>query len=125
MACEELEALRLALMNITGTTDESVRQHAESEIGDALEEGGPIAALADAESLAACRRHLDTALVELESAVAATDESDPEYDYLRGRVIAVRDAASALDRLFDHGEAFLEDLGDSHHALHETFPVDE
>jgi len=48
MAYEELEALRLALMNITGTTDESVRQHAESEIGDALEEGGPIAALADA-----------------------------------------------------------------------------
>jgi hypothetical protein len=123
MTCHEIEALRLGLMNSLGVDDDATKKHAREELG---ENPAPhIAALADAESLAACRRHLDTALVELESAVAATDESDPEYDYLRGRVIAVRDAASALDRLFDHGEAFLEDLGDSHHALHETFPVDE
>jgi hypothetical protein len=123
MSCHEIEALRLGLMNSLGVDDDATKKHAREELG---ENPAPhIAALADAESLAACRRHLDTALVELESAVAATDESDPEYDYLRGRVIAVRDAASALDRLFDHGEAFLEDLGDSHHALHETFPVDE
>jgi hypothetical protein len=123
MTCHEIEALRLGLMKSLGVDDDATKKHAREELGENPEPH--IAALADAESLAACRRHLDTALVELESAVAATDESDPEYDYLRGRVIAVRDAAGALDRLFDHGEAFLEDLGDSHHALHETFPVDE
>jgi hypothetical protein len=123
MTCHEIEALRLGLMNSLGVGDDATRKHARDELGENPEPH--IAALADAESLAACRRHLDTALVELEAEVAATDDTAPEYDYLRGRVVAVRDAAGALDRLLDHGEAFLEDLGDSHHTLHETFPVDE
>jgi hypothetical protein len=123
MTCHELEALRLGLMNCLGVGDDAARKHARDELGENPEPH--IAALADAGDLDACRRHLDTALVELESEVAATDESAAEYDYLRGRVVAVRDAAGALDRLLDHGDAFLEDLGDSHHTLHETFPVDE
>ncbi len=123
MTCHEIEALRLGLMNSLGVSDDATRKHARDELGDDPEPH--IAALADAENLEACRRHLDTALVELESEVAATDADDPAYDYLRGRVVAVRDAAAALDRLLDHGEAFLDDLGDSHHTLHETFPVDE
>ncbi|RJX47221.1 DUF3209 family protein, partial [Halonotius pteroides] len=71
------------------------------------------------------KRHLDTALVELEGEVASADADDPGYDYLRGRLVAVRDAEAALDRLLTQGEGFLDDLGDIHHALHETFPTDE
>lgn len=123
MTCHEIEALRLGLMNSLGVGDDATEKHARDELGESPEPH--IAALADADDLAACRRHLDTALVELESEVAATDADDPGYDYLRGRVVAVRDAAASLDRLVDGGESFLEDLGDSHHALHETFPVDE
>lgn len=123
MTCHEIEALRLGLMNSLGVGDDATEKHARDELGENPEPH--IAALADADDLAACRRHLDTALVELESEVAATDDDAPGYDYLRGRVVAVRDAAASLDRLLDGGEAFLEDLGDSHHALHETFPVDE
>ena len=123
MTCHEIEALRLGLMNSLGVDDDAARKHARDELGSDPEPH--IAALADADSLAACRRHLDTALVELESEVAATDDTDPGYDYLRGRVVAVRDAAASLDRLLESGESFLEDLGDSHHTLHETFPVDE
>jgi len=123
MTCHEIEALRLGLMNSLGVGDDATKKHARDEIGDDPEPH--IEALAEAESLAACRRHLDTAVVELESEVAAADADDPAYDYLRGRLVAVRDAEGALDRLLTHGEGFLEDLGDSHHALHETFPVDE
>ncbi|GAB6877992.1 DUF3209 family protein [Halorubrum gandharaense] len=125
MSCDEIEALRLGLMNVLGTEDESVRQHAEQELGDALDGDGPIAALANAESLAGLQRHLDAALVDLEEEVAAMDAEDPEYDYTRGRVVAVRDAERSLARLVDGGESFLSDLGDTHHTLHETFPVDE
>jgi len=123
MTCHEIEALRLGLMNSLGVGDDATKKHARDEIGDSPEPH--IEALADAESLAACKRHLDTALVELESEVAATDDDAPGYDYLRGRLVAVRDAEAALDRLLNHGESFLEDLGDIHHALHETFPTDE
>ena len=123
MTCHEIEALRLGLMNSLGVGDDATRKHARDELGDDPEPY--IQALADAETLAACARHLDTALVELEEEVAASDESDPDYDYLRGRLVAVRDAEAALDRLLDHGEGILENLGTIHHALHEIFPADE
>ena len=123
MSCYELEALRLGLMNVLGTVDRSAREHAESELEGHLE--GPIKALAEAGTLAATERHLDAALVDLEEEIAETPSDDPEYDYLRGRLVAVRDAERAVSRLTDQGEDVLGGLGDAHDVLHETFPVDE
>ena len=123
MTCHEIEALRLGLMNTLGVGDDATRKHARDELGDDPEPH--IEALADADSLAACRRHLDTALVELEEEVAAADPDSQAYDYLRGRLVAVRDAEGALERLLTHGEGVLQDLGDAHETLHEAFPTDE
>ena len=125
MACAELEALRLALMNLNGTVDESVRQHAEAEIGDELDDDGPIAALANASTLDEIQRHLDAALVDLEEAAMNADATDPEGAYLRGRVVAVRDAERTVRRLRAQTDAYLDDLGEAHHTLHETFPIEE
>ncbi|NHN41672.1 DUF3209 family protein [Halorubellus sp. JP-L1] len=123
MSCYELEALRLGLMNVLGTDDRAAREHAEKELDGHLD--GPVEALANAESLAAIERHLDAALVDLEAEIAATDADDPEYDYLRGRLVAVRDAERAVARLTTQGESVLDGLGDAHDVLHEAFPVDE
>jgi len=123
MSCYEIEALRLGLMNVLGTDDDHARQHAEQELEGHLT--GPIEALADAETLAEIERHLDAALVDLEEEIAETDESDPEYDYLRGRLVAVRDAERAVHRLTSQGESVLDGLGAAHDVLHEAFPVDE
>ncbi|ELZ49042.1 hypothetical protein C463_00340 [Halorubrum californiense DSM 19288] len=125
MSCDEIEALRLGLMNTLGTSDDAVRRHAEQELGDKLNENTPIAALAGAESVAELQRHLDATLVDLEEEVATLDSDDPEYAYTRGRLVAVRDAERSLARLADAGESFLDDLGDSHHTLHEVFPTEE
>jgi len=123
MACEELEALRLGLMNVLGSEDESVRQHAEAELGDDL--SGPVEALSDAETVAELRRHLDAALVDLEEEVTAADPDEEDYDYLRGRLVAVRDAERAVTRLADQGADLLDGFGEAHHTLHEAFPVEE
>jgi hypothetical protein len=123
MACQELEALRLGLMNVLGTEDESIRAHAEAELNDDL--SGPLEALTEATTLAALQRHLDAALVDLEEEIAATDSEANEYDYLRGRLVAVRDAERALARLTQQGESLLNGFGEAHHLLHEAFPVDE
>jgi hypothetical protein len=123
MTCHEIEALRLGLMNVLGTEDRSAREHAEAELEGHLD--GPIEALANAETLSEIRRHLDAALVDLESEIAAADADDPEYDYLRGRLVAVRDAERAVGRLTDQGESVLDGLGEAHDVLHEAFPVDE
>jgi hypothetical protein len=123
MTCYEIEALRLGLMNVLGTADRSAREHAEKELDGHLE--GPIEALANAETLSGIERHLDAALVDLEEEIAATDADDPEYDYLRGRLVAVRDAEQSVRRLTQQGESILEGVGETHDLLHETFPVDE
>jgi hypothetical protein len=123
MTCHELEALRLGLMNVLGIDDRDARKHAKAELGEQLE--GPIEGLANAENLAAIERHLDSALVDLEGQIAATDATDPEYDYLRGRLIAVRDAEQAIHRVTQHGESVFDGLGETHDVLHETFPGDE
>ena len=123
MSCDEIEALRLGLMNVLGTEDPAVREHAETELGDEL--SGPLAALKNAETLAEIERHLDAALVDLEAELADTSSDDPEYNYLRGRVVAVRDAERAIHRLTTQTESVLEGLGEAHHMLHETFPVED
>ena len=123
MACAELEALRLGLMNVLGTEDESVRTHAEQELDGSLT--GPIEALAEAETLAEIQRHLDAALVDLEEEIAETDADSDKYDYLRGRLVAVRDAERSINRLTDQGESLLDGLGEAHHLLHEAFPIED
>jgi hypothetical protein len=123
MTCHEIEALRLGLMNVLGTEDRSARDHARKELGDDV--SGPIEALAEAETIADVQRHLDAALVDLESEVAAASEDDADYDYLRGRLVAVRDAERAVARLATQGEGVLAGLGDAHDLLHETFPDDD
>ncbi|MBZ6493592.1 DUF3209 family protein [Natrinema longum] len=123
MSCYEIEALRLGLMTVLGVGDDSTRDHAEKELEGHLD--GPIKGLAEADSLAAIERHLDAALVDLEEEVAAMDSDDPEYDYTRGRLLAVRDAERAVQRLSVQGESIVDGLGDAHDTLHETFPVEE
>jgi hypothetical protein len=123
MTCHEIEALRLGLMNSLGISDDAAKKHARDELGENPDPH--IEALAEADTLADCKRHLDTALVELEEEVAAADSDAADYDYLRGRLVAVRDAEAALDRLLSQGESFLDDLGEAHHTLHEVFPADE
>ena len=123
MSCYELEALRLGLMNVLGTEDPAAREHAETELEGQL--SGPIEALAAAETLDGIERHLDAALVDLEAEIAETPADDPEYDYLRGRLVAVRDAERAVHRITAQGESVLDGLGEAHDVLHETFPVED
>jgi len=123
MSCYEIEALRLGLMNVLGTEDDHARQHAEKELEGHM--SGPIEALANAETLAAIERHLDAALVDLEEEIARVDEDTQEYDYMRGRLVAVRDAERAVSRITSQGEDVLAGLGEAHDVLHEAFPVDE
>ncbi|WP_277542992.1 DUF3209 family protein [Haloarcula laminariae] len=123
MSCYEIEALRLGLMNVLGTEDDHARQHAEAELEGHL--SGPIEALANAETLSAIERHLDAALVDLEEEIARTDEDTDEYDYMRGRLVAVRDAERAVSRITAQGEDVLSGLGEAHDVLHEAFPVEE
>ncbi|WP_330631836.1 DUF3209 family protein [Halocatena halophila] len=122
MSCDELEALRVGLCNVLGIDRPAIREHALAELEGNLD--GPIGALINAESLAELERHLDGALVDLEAKLANTPSNDPEYDYLRGRLLALREAERSMRRLRADGEAILEGCGETHSLLHELFPVE-
>ncbi|APW99663.1 cobalamin biosynthesis protein [Halobiforma lacisalsi AJ5] len=123
MSCHEIEALRLGLITVLGVGDDSDREHARQELEGHLE--GPIEGLVEADSLAEIERHLDAALVDLESDLAAMEADDPAYDYTRGRLLELRNAERAVKRLRTQGESVVDGLGEAHDALHETFPVEE
>ena len=110
-------------MNVLGTEDRSAREHAEQELDGELD--GPIEGLANADSLSEIERHLDAALVDLEEEVADADRDSQEYDYLRGRLVAVRDAERDVAGLTTQGERLLSGYGEAHDLLHELFPVEE
>ncbi|ELY59982.1 DUF3209 family protein [Natronolimnohabitans innermongolicus] len=123
MSCHEIEALRLALMNVLGVGDQHARDHAETELEGHID--GPIEGLVEADSLAEIERHLDAALVDLEEEVAEMDADDPEYDYTRGRLLEVRNAEQTVQRLTTQGGQIVDGLGTSHDMLHELFPIEE
>src|SRR5947199_337345 len=51
MACHEVAALRLGLMNVLGIDDAAEKQHELAELGLAAEQPGPIRSLAPSEPL--------------------------------------------------------------------------
>ncbi|QFU83006.1 DUF3209 family protein [Natronorubrum aibiense] len=123
MSCHEIEALRLGLMNVLGVGDRHAREHAEKELEGHLE--GPIEGLVEADTLSELQRHLDAALVDLEAEVGEMDSDGPEYGYTRGRLLEVRNAERAIQRLAVQSESIVDGLGEAHDTLHETFPVEE
>ncbi len=122
MSCDELEALRVGLCNVLGIDRPAIREHALAELEGNLD--GPVGALVNASSVAELERHLDAALVDLESKLASTPSDDPEYDYLRGRLLALREAERSIRRLREEGASILEGCGETHSLLHELFPVE-
>ena len=123
MACDEIAALRLALMNVLGGNREAEQRHEEAEIGEALLLEGPIKGLALARTLEEARHQLEAALVELEDRQAAMAPDDPKLHYARTLLVAVKGAEATFRRLCADLDNFHRSLEDTHDLIHEIYPV--
>lgn len=122
MACHELAALRLGLMNVIGIEDEGERAHELAELGEALENTGPLSSLVEAGSLQELRRCYEVALGDLAQKVAALDADDPQIPYYKSLLVTTKKVELDLAGYTESLQRFWCDLEEVHDFLHETFP---
>lgn len=122
MACHEIAALRLGLMNILGRKDEAERQHELAELGTGAEQPGPIRSACQASDLASLKRSYDAAIAELESRVSGTTGADPKLPYLRTLVVLTKKVELDLEHQIASLTQLYRDLDEMHDFVHEIYP---
>ncbi|ATB40784.1 hypothetical protein CYFUS_006240 [Cystobacter fuscus] len=124
MACHELAALRLSLMNILGVEDDAERQHELAELGSAAEKPGPVRSLMQARDMANMLRFFDASLVELQEKVSTTRADDPKMPYLRSLLVLTKSVELELRRQNESLQRLWRDLEEVHDFTHEIYPRD-
>jgi hypothetical protein len=124
MACHEIGALRLGLMQILGIRDDGERQHELAELGSALEKPGPLRALATAGDLEALSDAYASAVSLLLERIARTPPSDPKLGYLRSLAVLTKKVELDLRAQTEGLRRFWRDLEEMHDYVHELHPVD-
>ena len=123
MACHEVAALRLGLMNVLGIVDEAERQHELAELGNAAEAPGPVRSLAQARDFAQLSRFYDGALAELAEKVARMSGDDPKLPYYRSLLILTKKVELELAGQRESLARMYRDLEELHDYVHEIFPA--
>lgn len=124
MACHELAALRVGLMNVLGIDDPAEKQHELAEMGSAAEEPGPVRSLSQAADLTSLRRFYEASLAQLEERVSRTTAKDPKLPYLRSLLILTKKVELELRREADSLQRLYQDLEQIHDFTHEIYPAD-
>jgi hypothetical protein len=124
MACHEVAALRLGLMQVLGVRDEAERQHELAELGDAVEKPGALRGLASARDLEAIATLYASTLSDLSERIARTPASDPKLPYLRSLAILTKKVELDLRAQIDSLTRFWRELDEMHDYVHELYPVE-
>ena len=124
MACHEIAALRLGMMNVLGIDDPAERQHELAEMGGALEQSGPLRSLTLAKDVKGVLRFYESALVRLEETVASRKPEDPKLPYLRSLLVLTKKVEMELRREADSLERLYRELERIHDFTHEIYPAD-
>ena len=124
MACHEIAALRLGLMQVLGLNDEAERNHELAELGDSANQPGPIRSLCTARDLGSLKQLYDSALSELEQKVSATSPSDPQLPYLRTLIVLAKKVELELSHQIEGLNHLYRDLEEMHDFVHEIYPAE-
>ncbi len=124
MACHEIAALRVGLMNVLGIVDEAELAHEMAEIGTAGQQPGPIQTLTQAQSLSTLRKAYESSLVGLEEKVAKMGANDPQLGYYRTLIVTTKKVELELRGHAEQMERFYNDLEEMHDFIHEIYPAD-
>jgi hypothetical protein len=125
MACHEVAALRLGLMNVIGGYDESERAHERSELGPLADTPGPIATLANTNELKHLRERFEASLSLLEERVAKAAPDAAERPYLSALMVFTKKVELELAAHVDNLTRFCRELEEMHDFIHELYPAEE
>jgi hypothetical protein len=124
MACRELAALRLGLMQNIGIEDEAERQHELAELGKYATESGPLRSMSEASNLGDLKKYYDTAISKLEETVSTTDAKDPKIGYYRTLLVMTKKVEFDLTNQIDSLTRLYRDLDQIHDFIHEIYPAE-
>lgn len=122
MACHEIAALRLGLMEILGIDDKAEKQHELAELGQAAKVSGPVKSLSAAKDMAGIKRFYEAALSSLEQKVASLKPKDPKLPYYRSLIVLTKKVELDLRNQIDGLTRFYRDLDEIHDFVHEVYP---
>jgi hypothetical protein len=123
MACHELAALRLGLMNVLGIDDAAERQHELAELGAAATAAGPIKQLTEARDLGRLRQLYASSLAQLAEKVASTAADDPKLGYYRSLIVLTKKVELDLRNQYESMSRLYRDLEEMHDLVHEIYPA--
>lgn len=124
MACHEIAALRLGLMNILGVDDPAERAHELAELGPAAEAPGPISAMLRARDLKNLLSLYEASLAELQEKVAKTPAGDEKLAYLRSLLILTKQLELDLRAQVEGLTRMYLELEEMHDFVHEIYPAE-
>jgi hypothetical protein len=124
MACHEVAALRLGLMNVLGIDDPTERAHELAELGPAASEPGPLSAMLAARDLASLTRMFEASLSDLQTRVAKTPDGDAKLPYLRSLLVFTKQTELGLRAHVDGLARLHRELEEVHDLIHEIYPVE-
>ncbi|TGL75823.1 DUF3209 family protein [Leptospira yasudae] len=124
MACHEVAALRLGMMNVIGIKDEATIRHERAEIGeDTLGAPGPIRSLAEAKDLESLIKFYEASLSDLEEMISKTSKDDPKMSYYRSLLILTKKVELELKNSLLSFQNLFRDLEEMHDFVHEIYPA--
>jgi hypothetical protein len=124
MACHEIAALRVSLLQILGINDANLLQHELAELGDAAEHPGPIRMLSQSKDFRSLRYAFELCRSELEEKLSQTPAGDKGRPYLQTLAVLNRKIESDLANLAQYCEQFFEDLETVHDHMHVVYPAE-
>jgi uncharacterized protein DUF3209 len=124
MACHEIAALRLGLMNVLGQNDQAERAHELAELGKAATDPGPLASLVTAGDLDTVTKLYTTALGELHQKVARAPSTDAKLPYLRTLIVLTKKVELDLRAHVEGLARLSREIDQLHELVHELYPVD-
>lgn len=124
MACHELAALRLGMMEVLGIEDQAEKEHEMKELGARLTEAGPLKSMAEGGNLERLIRFYSHSLVELQEKVAKMAPDDKNLPYYNTLLVVTKKVEQDLQIQHDNMKRFWSDLDEIHHYLHELYPAD-
>lgn len=123
MACHEIAALRLGLMQLLGIDDPAEREHELKELGEAASQDGPLRSLMQGGSLEQISRFFSLALVDLQEKVLQADaDQRPYYNTL---LAVTKKVEQDLKNQTRYLTGWYHDLDELHHFIHELYPAPE
>jgi len=125
MACHEVAALRLGLMNLLGGYDEAAQSHELAELGALADEPGPLSSLRRAADLTRLLALYDSSLVGLEEKLSAAAPDDPARAYLQTLLVFTKKVEMELRAQVEGMHRLCRELDEMHDFIHEIYPVTE